>query len=74
MINNLLEDNFFLKLKFNKKWLELEVVDSDNFIKLKERYLTKKNDNNEHYRWEAFVRFIKKTITFRQNYCVKYIT
>ena len=59
MEKSLLEDRIFKKLKFTKKWIQLGIVDSDSFIKLKKRYLKGEDTSDEHYRWAAFTNFVE---------------
>lgn len=66
MTNSLREDSIFKKLKFTERWVELGIVNSENFMRLRERYLEGEDTNDEHYRWEAFVNFIKENKNITQ--------
>ena len=60
MNNSLIKDHIFNELKFTKEWIDIGIVNSENFTYLKERYLKGEDTSTEHYRWEAFVKFIKE--------------
>ena len=60
MTNNFSEDPIFHKLQFTKEWIEIGVVDSENFVRYKKRYLEGENTCTEHYRYGAFRDFIRK--------------
>lgn len=59
MSSILLEDSIFKKLQFNKDWIDIGIIDQKSFIKIKEKYLEENDNSSEHYRWLAFINFLK---------------
>lgn len=53
------EDPIFNKLKFSQDWIDTGIIDCQNFIQIKEKYLTDDDNSPEHYRWLAFRNFLK---------------
>ena len=59
MSNNLTEDPIFQKLLFTKEWIETGIIDAENFIEYKNRYLEEQDSCTEHYRYAAFIDFMR---------------
>lgn len=44
---------------FSEAWFSLDVVSADALVKMEEQFLTSEDKHLEHYRWRAFIEFIK---------------
>ena len=65
-MTNLLQDPVFQELQFTKEWIELGLVNCDNFPEMKERYLKGMDNCTEHYRWGAFCDLMKSKQSFTE--------
>ena len=59
MNQELIEDQIFKELEFNRKWIEAGIINSTNFEFIKKEYIKGEDKNTEHYRWGAFRRFMQ---------------
>ena len=70
MKDDLIQDKIFNELQFTQEWVKLGIVNSENFLKLKRRYLEGEDTNTEHYRYAVFCDFLHnhKIITEKMFY------
>jgi hypothetical protein len=59
MNQKLSEDQVFIDLKFSKEWIEVGVINLENFASIKKDYIAGEDRNGEHYRWRAFQEFLR---------------
>ncbi len=67
MSNLITEDPVFIELEFNQKWIEIGILNFDNFSVIKKEYLKGEDVRSEHYRWGAFKDFFKKSSSIKQS-------
>ena len=67
MCRKLSEDRIFQKLQVTQKWIDLRIIDHQNFIQIKDKYLEGEDGSTEHYRWWAFTNFLQANHNLAQD-------
>jgi hypothetical protein len=59
MSNQIIEDPDFIKLQFSQEWIDVGILNTENFELIKQEYLKGEDERTEHYRWGAFKSFMQ---------------
>jgi hypothetical protein len=51
--------NIFRELEFNQEWIDLGIITPANLNKIEAEWAASDDRNTEHYRWRAFLAFIR---------------
>ena len=60
IFDELMQDPIFQEIRFTQRWIELGIIDTEKFAKIKQKYLKGEDTSTEHYRWWAFDDFLQK--------------
>ena len=51
--------NIFRELEFNQEWIDLGIITPAKLSQIEDQWTASDDKNPEHYRWRAFLDFIK---------------